>query len=266
MEMKKEIKSYAKDRECMLKVSTPSVVTSFTNGAFFSQLLQKCPTLSLFLVNAAKTGKVLDSIHAEELLDLSARARNAICLAAASCLKQYNQKLSAAHYRTSLLLMNGSTKSIALERCAHLGITMSHSATVLMQTKAGETSPKCALWRQDTLDKQMQIKFLEEVIVSSSEPMSFDISKDKVCSFKYYNEELYEDLMVFITGIKEKRGEVPAAICRQDVEEALKDLKNSVLHYKYVCNVLIVYSSLTVVVCRCLQLHKSNVCAVIKVN
>ena len=112
----------------------------------------------------------------------------------------------------------------------------------------------------------MQIKFLEEVIVSSSEPMSFDISKDKVCSFKYYNEELYDDLMVFITGIKEKRGEVPAAICRQDVEEALKDLKNSVLHYKYVCNVLIVYSSLTVVVCRCLQLHKSNVCAVMKVN
>ena len=35
MEMKNEIKSYAKDRECMLKVSTPSVVTSFTNGAFF---------------------------------------------------------------------------------------------------------------------------------------------------------------------------------------------------------------------------------------
>ena len=116
MEMKNEIKSYAKDRECMLKVSTPSVVTSFTNGAFFSQLLQKCPTLSLFLVNAAKTGKVLDSIHAEELLDLSACARNAICLAAASCLKQYNQQLSAAHYRTSLLLMNGGTKSIALER------------------------------------------------------------------------------------------------------------------------------------------------------
>jgi len=39
------------------------------------------------LVNAAKTGKVLDFIHAEELLDLSAHARNAIYLAAASCLK-----------------------------------------------------------------------------------------------------------------------------------------------------------------------------------
>lgn len=88
---------------------------------------------------------------------------------------------------------------MALERCAHLAIPMSHSATVLMQTKAGETSPKCALWGQDTLEKQMQIKFLEEVIVSSNEPMSFVISKDKVCSLKYYNEELYDDLMVFIT-------------------------------------------------------------------
>ena len=35
MEIKNEIKSYTKDRECMLKVSTPSVVTSFTNGDFF---------------------------------------------------------------------------------------------------------------------------------------------------------------------------------------------------------------------------------------
>lgn len=96
------------------------------------------------------------TIHAEELLDLSACARNVICLALASCLKQYNQQLSAAHYQTSLLLMNGGTKSFALERCASLGITMSHSATVLMQAKAGETSPKGALWRQDTLEKQMQ--------------------------------------------------------------------------------------------------------------
>ena len=126
---------------------------------------------------------------------------------------------------------------------------MSHSATVLMQAKAGETSPKGALWRQDTLEKQMQIKFMEEVIVSSNEPMSFDLSKDKVCNFNYYNEELYDDLMVFITGIKEKRGEVPAAICRQDVEEALKDLKNSVLHYRYVGNVLLECSKMIADVC-----------------
>lgn len=33
--------------------------------------------------------------------------------------------------------------------------------------------------------------------------------------------------MIFISGIKEKRGEVPAAISTQDVEEALKDLRNS---------------------------------------
>ena len=62
---------------------------------------------------------------------------------------------------------------------------MSHLATVIMQTKAGETSPKCVLWRQDTLEKHMQIKFLEEVIVSSNKPMSFDIAKNKVCSYKY---------------------------------------------------------------------------------
>ena len=35
------------------------------------------------------------------------------------------------------------------------------------------------------LSLAMQIKFLEEVIVGSNKPMSFDISKNKVCSFKY---------------------------------------------------------------------------------
>lgn len=55
--------------------------------------------------------------------------------------------------------------------------------------------------------------------------------------------------MVFISGIKEKRGEVPAAISRQDVKEALKDLRNSVPHYKHVCNVLLVCSKMIADVC-----------------
>lgn len=60
--------------------------------------------------------------------------------------------------------------------------------------------------------------------------------------------------MVFISGIKEKRGEVPAAISRQYVEEALKDLRNSVPHYKHVCNVLLVCSKMIADVCSSLQL------------
>ena len=60
--------------------------------------------------------------------------------------------------------------------------------------------------------------------------------------------------MVFISGIKEKKGEVPAAISRQDAEEALKDSRNSVPHYKHVCNVLLLCSKMTADVCSSLQL------------
>lgn len=62
--------------------------------------------------------------------------------------------------------------------------------------------------------------------------------------------------MVFISVIKEKRGIVPAAISTQDVEEALimKDLRNSVLHYKHVCYVLLVCSKMIADVCSSLQL------------
>lgn len=56
---------------------------------FQSAATEMSQTFSV-LGKCSKGWKVLDSIHAEELLDLSAHARNAICLAAASCLKQYN--------------------------------------------------------------------------------------------------------------------------------------------------------------------------------
>ena len=45
-DIKKEVKKYAKDPECLLKVTSPEVVTSFTNEAFFDQFQAKCPRLS----------------------------------------------------------------------------------------------------------------------------------------------------------------------------------------------------------------------------
>ena len=75
-----------------------------------------------------------------------------------------------------------------------------------MQTKAGETSPKCALWRQDTLEKHMQIKFLEEVIVSSNKPMSFDISKNKVCGLNIKMRSYMVTLWSLLVELKKNGG------------------------------------------------------------
>ena len=228
-EIKQEVKKYSKDPECILKVESPAVVTSFTNGAFFNQLQEKCPRLCQVFANVVKPGKV-QQYSSGELQ--SHKMINAICLAAASCFKQYNQQLSAAHYRMSLLLLNGGAKAIAIERCSQLGVTVSHAAAVKMQTKAGQISTKCVSWKEDTLKKELQIKFLEEVINHSSaqsDSVPLDMSKDAVSSLKYYQEETYEALLAFISCAKPS-GE----ITRNDLQEAQKEIKKSILHYKYV--------------------------------
>lgn len=106
-------------------------------------------SLRLILANLVKPGKA-KLYSQEELHGFDHRKWNAICLAAASCLKQYNQKLSAVHYRLSLLLLNGGAKSIMTDRCAQLGVTVCHSSSTRMQTKAGETSSKMVSWKEDT--------------------------------------------------------------------------------------------------------------------
>ncbi|KAL9984664.1 hypothetical protein ACROYT_G006985 [Oculina patagonica] len=139
-EVKGEVKKYAKDPECMSKVTNPAVVTSFINEAFYGQLQEKCPRLSLILAYGVKPRKAR-LYTSEELHCLSHKERNAICLAAASCLKQWNQQLSAAHYRISLLLLNGGAKSVTIDRCSQLVTTKgSQHSPIRMQTKAGETT------------------------------------------------------------------------------------------------------------------------------
>ena len=128
-ELKKEVKSYAKSGDCVLKITSPAVVSYFSNGSFIEQFQERCPRLCLVLANIANTGKA-KLYTREDILSLSHRAMNSICLASASCLKQYNQKLSAAHYRMSLLLLNGGAKAITIYRCSQLGHTVSHTSAI----------------------------------------------------------------------------------------------------------------------------------------
>lgn len=242
--VKTEVKHYAKDPECLLKVIDPAVVTSFNNEAFYAQLQDKCPSLCLIFANLVKPGKA-KLCSQEELHGFDHRKRNAICFAAASCLKQYNQKLSAAHYRLSLLLLNGGAKSITIDRCTQLGITVCHSSSTKMQTKAGETSSKCVSWKEDTIKKVLKIRFLEDIIGRCDSDMtSVDMSRDSVSHSKYFQEETYDDLLEFVRGVKVQREGVatptmPAALTKKDLEAAIKELRNSITHYKYVKKIVL---------------------------
>ena len=161
------------------------MVTSFNYDTFYTQLQDKCPSPKCpILANLVKPGKA--KLYCQgQLHGFDHRKRNAICLAAASCLKQCNQKLSAAHYRLSLLLFNGGAKSITVDRCAQLGITVCHSCSTRMQTKAGETSSKCASWKENMRKKVLKIRFLEEIIGRCDS----DMTRNNVGNSKYLQEE-----------------------------------------------------------------------------
>ena len=142
-------------------------------------------------------------------LKLKSKSGNAICLAAAFCFKQYNNQLNAAHNRLSLLLLNTGAKAITIERHAHQGITMPHVSAIKMQTKATQTSSKCTSWKQDTLEKELKIRIVEEVINNSHSVAPLDFSKEKLSHTKY-NEEMHGNILAPVRGFCGKEAIVSA--------------------------------------------------------
>lgn len=100
--------------------------------------------------------------------------------------------------------------------------------------------------------KVLKIRFLEEIISRcDSERTSVDMSRNNVGNSKYFQEETYDELLEFIRGVKLQRegiatATMPAEVTKKDLEEAVKELRNSITHYKYVkriCIILFVFVS-----------------------
>lgn len=136
-----------------------------------------------------------------------------------------------------LLMLNGGAKAVTIDRCSQLGLTVSHTAAIRMQTKAGQASAQCYSWKQDTLLKEQQIRFLEVVLKNAGDGAQLDMSRDTVSSLKCFEEESYDELLAFVQGVRQGQSEgsmTTSAVTRQDIEEAVKELKNTIVHYKYV--------------------------------
>jgi len=194
--------------------------------------LSECHGRRVFLTAIIQPGKA--KFHAiDKPLNLNSKSRNAICLAAAFCFKQYNQQLNDAHNRLSLLLLNSGAKAITTERYAHQGITMPHVSAIKMQTKAVQTSSKCTSWKQDTLEKELKIRIVQEVISNSHSIAPLDLSKDIVSHMKYY-EEMHGDIVALVHSVHGKEGTVsaPDNFNCNDPEDAVTELRKSTFHYK----------------------------------
>ena len=108
-EIKREIRLYAKDSECLLKQKTPEDIRKFCNESFYKQLFEKYPKLAILIGLVSKPGNLKGKLP--PLGDeTNNHFRNAVCMATAICLHQYNQQINEfcpLQDQISLLLLNG---------------------------------------------------------------------------------------------------------------------------------------------------------------
>ena len=140
--------------------------------------------------------------------------RNAVCAASCICLTQYNQKLSAFHYRNGLLLMlHRGVKAATLQRCHPLGITMSQKSCIRMQEKfADNFYAKVVSWTEQTRETELMICLLEEVKKHSFQERSashgapFLINLSDVAAVPHFDESLHSKCETFVQEISGKLG------------------------------------------------------------
>ena len=227
-EIKREIRVYAKDPECLLKQKTPADITKFSTEEFYKQLFSKSPNLVMIIASVSQPGNLKGRLPF--LAEVDNRFRNSVCMAAAICLRQNNQQLSCAHYRVSLMLLNGGAKALTLERCAHLGITMSHSSAIKMQNKAAAPANtlKATTWKEDTLMKSLQVNLLEEALKKQpAEMVIFD--KGEVEKYDYF-EGIYDKCCALLQ--KAGAGNISHTYPREFLVQAVEEKKRSNVHYK----------------------------------
>lgn len=99
--------------------------------------------------------------------------------------------MSAAHYRISLLLLNGGAKALTLQRCAGLGIFVSHSSAIRMQTKtASPNVSKATSWKEDIVSKTLQLNLLKEVL-TKQQTAQINMSQNEVSSYECFADSVY---------------------------------------------------------------------------
>ena len=228
-EIKKEVRQYAKDTECLLKLKSPEDIRKFSHLSLYHQLLLKCPKFLMMIGSICKPGKVksLPPLPDEK----GFKFINSVCMAASICLHQCNQLLSANHYRTSLLLLNGGAKAMTLERCSHLGISVSHSSAIRMQRRASQGGTKVTTWRDDITSTTLQVHFFEEVLKEQQGSNVVNLSHDLVQRYKYFDESIYNECCSMLHTITTDQSN-SVNFTKEDLTSAVQEIKKNIVHFK----------------------------------
>ena len=237
-----EVVNFSKKPNCVLKTNSANSVSNLSNAELYRQLCEECPHLICFLAAVCKSGKpksVGKSIlNGPNALDAKPETRNALCAAACICLKQYNQKLSAFHYRNGLLLLHGGVKAATLQRCHHLGMTMSQKSCIRMQEKFGDDfDAKVVSWTEQTRETELMIRLLEEVKKQSFQednashgaPFLINLSDAAVRAVPHLDESLY---IKCETLVQEISGRETSGVSLDQIHKTIAHLRNTLTHFK----------------------------------
>ena len=82
-------------------------------------------------------------------------------------------------------------KALTLQRCAGLGISVSHSSAIRMQTKAAAPNvSKATSWKEDIVSKTLQLNFLKEV-VTKKKTAQINMSQNEVSSYECFADSVH---------------------------------------------------------------------------
>ena len=218
------------------------------HAELYRQLCEECPHFICFLTAVCKSGKIEISgkkysprtKHVEK-----PETRNALSPSACICAKQYNQKLSAFHYRNGLLLLHGGVKAATLQRCHYLGMTMSQKSCIRMQEEFGDDfDAKVVSWTEQTRETELMIRLLEEVKkqsfqegnASHEEPFLINLFDAAVRAVPHLDERLHkkcETLVQEISGQETSDSVVaPSAVSLDQIHKTIAHLRNTLTHFK----------------------------------
>lgn len=127
--------------------------------------------------------------------------------------------------------MNGGAKALTLKLCAGLGISVSHSSAIRMQTKAAAPNvSKATSWKEDIVSKTLQLNFLKEVL-TKQQTAQINMFQNKVSSYECFADSVYANSCKLLENAGE---EGCLTYFRNVIIKAVENLEKSVVHFKEV--------------------------------
>ena len=150
-----ELKEYCRADNSLLKHTSPAELAAFSNKLVCHEISVMCPMFDSAIRAAA-------GCHRSKTK--SDKAVNVLALCSAALAKFRNSRMSALAYRISVILLHSGAKSQDFTRLNHLGICMSHDATIGKQKEMSREHDSLILsWKSDIQEAKNCERLLREV-------------------------------------------------------------------------------------------------------